>query len=97
MDKDNVYLNNHSQVNKPYKGDIRQFVSHSRFIANGRFDEIAFTDAVKAKIKDWEEKGVRSSVILGSGVPASGKSEQKVREEKADDEAVDELVTLAQS
>ena len=86
-----------SDVPSHLHGDIRQFVSHSRFIANGRFDEIAFTDAVKAKIKDWEDKGVRSSVILGSGVPVNGKSEQKVREEKADNEAVDELVTLAQS
>ena len=86
-----------SDVPSHLHGDIRQFVSHSRFIANGRFDETAFTDAVKAKIKDWEDKGVRSSVILGSGVPANNKSEQKVREEKADDEAVDELVTLAQS
>jgi capsid assembly protease len=75
--------------------DIRSFVSHGKFVANGQFDEKGFTDAVNAKIKDWEDKGVRSTVILGSGVPVSGALEQRAHEEKEDNEAVDALVALA--
>jgi signal peptide peptidase SppA len=76
--------------------DIRSFVSHSKFMANGQFDAMAFTTAVKGKIKDWEDKGVRSAVILGSGVPVSGVSEQRMQAEKEDDDAVNALVAMAQ-
>lgn len=84
-----------SDVPTHLHGDIRSFVSHGKFITNGQLDEKGFTDAVNAKIKDWEDKGVRNTVILGSGVPVSGVSEQLVREEKEDDAAIDALVAMA--
>jgi signal peptide peptidase SppA len=84
-----------SDVPAHLHNDIRSFVGHSKFMAEGRFDEKGFTDAVNAKIKDWEDKGVRSTVILGSGIPVSGVGEAKAREEKEDNEAVDALVALA--
>lgn len=45
---------------------VSQHVSHTKFVADGVFDVEKFTEAVDAEIKDWEGKGVTSSV-LGSG------------------------------
>jgi len=45
---------------------VRQYVSHTKFMSEGKFDVEAFSAAVDAEIKDWEDKGVRSSVI-GAG------------------------------
>jgi hypothetical protein len=55
-----------SDIPDSLHGKVKQYVSHSKFVSEGKFDEEAFATAVDAEIKDWEDKGVKSSVI-GSG------------------------------
>lgn len=55
-----------SDIPDSLHGKVCQYVSHSKFVSEGKFDQEAFTTAVDAEIKDWEDKGVKSSVI-GAG------------------------------
>ena len=45
---------------------VRPHVSHTKFVSDGVFDTEKFKEAIDAEIKDWEGKGVTSSV-LGAG------------------------------
>jgi len=45
---------------------ISQYVNYSMYVKEGEFDEGAFSEAVKTEVKDWEDRGIVTSVI-GSG------------------------------
>jgi len=75
---------------------VRQHVSHTKFVSDGVLDTEKFAEAIDAEIKDWEGKGVTSSV-LGTGftqkVPEDeDKNALKAESVKTD---VDRLVSLA--
>ena len=61
-----------SDIPESLYGKVRQYVSHGKFVSEGKFDEEAFSVAVDTEIKDWEDKGVVSSVI-GAGFSDSEK------------------------
>ena len=76
---------------------VRQYVSHTKFVSEGKFDEEAFSTSVDAEIKDWEDKGVKSSVI-GAGFSDKDVDDLEARNKAADvgvDSDVDRLVGLA--
>ena len=75
---------------------VQSQVSYSRFVKDQVFDHDKFTEAVSAEIKDWEDKGIKTSV-LGSGFTAKEgeESESETKLEKADGKAADELLGLA--
>ena len=45
----------------------RRHVSISKFVKDDVVDEQAFSDAVDAEIKDWEDRGAKSTAVLGVG------------------------------
>jgi hypothetical protein len=67
---------------------IRQYVKYSKFVEDGKFDQEAFAEAVDAEIKDWEERGLSSSKVLGSG----STDKQSASEGGQEDESVKEDV-----
>jgi hypothetical protein len=75
---------------------VSQHVSHTKFVSDGVLDVEKFSEAIDAEIKDWEGKGVTSSV-LGAGFTHKqpedeNKQTQEAESIKAD---VDRLVKLA--
>lgn len=71
-------------------------VSYSRFVKDEVFDHGKFTEAVVAEIKDWEDKGIKTSV-LGSGFTSKEGEESgtETQLEKADEDAANELLEAA--
>ena len=75
---------------------VSQHVSHVKFVSDGVIDVEKFSEAIDAEIKDWEGKGVTSSV-LGAGFTHKqpedeNKNAQEAESVKTD---VDRLVKLA--
>lgn len=75
---------------------VSQHVSHTKFVSDGVLNTEKFSEAIDAEIKDWEGKGVTSSV-LGAGFSEKkpedeNKQAQEAENTKAD---VDRLVSLA--
>jgi hypothetical protein len=54
-----------SQVAERLHEKVRIHVTHDRFVKEGVFDVEAFSAAVDAEVKDWEDKGA-TSTVLGS-------------------------------
>jgi hypothetical protein len=76
---------------------VSAHVCYSKFVKEGVFDEKAFGEAIDAEIKDWEDKGVTSSV-LGLGFTKkdeTGQSDSVDQFEKENDAAVDTLCKFA--
>jgi hypothetical protein len=75
---------------------VSQHVSHIKFVSEGVLDVEKFSEAIDGEIKDWEGKGVTSSV-LGTGFSqkepeGENKQAQEAESVKAD---VDRLAKLA--
>ena len=45
---------------------VKRHVSYSKFVNDGILDEEKFKEAIDAEIKDWEDRGV-TSTVMGSG------------------------------
>jgi hypothetical protein len=52
-----------SDIPEHLYGKVSAHVSHSKFVKEGILDEKSFSEAIEAEIKDWQEKGVTSSVL----------------------------------
>ena len=77
---------------------VSQHVSYSKFVKDGVLDEKGFHEAIDAEIKDWESKGVTSSV-LGMSFTKKGETDDSggdtSQEAKENEEAVNQLAALA--
>jgi hypothetical protein len=75
---------------------VRQHVSHTKFVSDGVLDVEKFTEAIDAEIKDWEGKGVTSSV-LGTGFSEKQPEDEDKQTQDAESvqKDVDRLVNLA--
>jgi|GEM_PF-1186205 len=76
---------------------VRKMVGYADFVAEGVLDVEKFTKAVDAEIKDWEDKRV-TSTVLGSGFSkkeVDGNTEEQKLEDKENEDAADELLSLA--
>ena len=76
---------------------VSQHVSHAKFVSDGVLDEEKFSEAIMAEIKDWEDKGVTSSVLGAGFTEKEPDGENKQSQEKAAsvDADVQKLVGLA--
>jgi hypothetical protein len=55
-----------SEIPTHLYGKVSGYVHYAKFVKDDSFDNTAFTAAVEAEIKDWEDKGVVNTVI-GAG------------------------------
>lgn len=83
-----------SQVAERLHEKARIHVTHDKFVKEGVFDVTAFSAAVDAEIKDWEDKGA-TSTVLGSSF-SSGKDETGDDNTKLADDADDAVVISMQ-
>ena len=87
-----------SNIPEHLYGKVSAHVSYSKFTKDGVLDKNAFGEAIDAEIKDWEDKGVTSS-ILGMSVTQkdeTGNEDPDVTKfNKENDEAVDLLSKFA--
>jgi hypothetical protein len=91
-----------SEIPERRFSDIKEMVRHLQFVnkETGECDWTAFSAAIDAKIKDWEEtmfSGSGSSSVLGSGYAGRsvGKSPEEVALEAEDDAFVKNMLVLA--
>jgi signal peptide peptidase SppA len=72
-------------------------VSHEKFIKEGVFDRDGFKEAIQAEMKDW--KGVGTETVIGGAAPLKGEGEDAdaQTQQKEDDDAVDEMLNMAES
>lgn len=76
---------------------VRAQVSYDKFVKDGNLDVVAFSAAVDEEIKDWQGKGIVSSVLgEGFSVKEAGDSETARinAQEKADVELADTLFSF---
>jgi hypothetical protein len=75
---------------------VRQHVSHAKFVSDGVMDVEKFSEAIDAEIKDWEGKGVTSSV-LGTGFSTKQPEDENKHAQEAESVKTDvnRLVSLA--
>lgn len=87
-----------SSIPEHLTGKVRPNVSYTKFVKDGQLDVEAFSTAVDGEIKDWESKGI-STEVLGTGFSVKGTEDDKTkklqREEKADDDLVDDIFALS--
>ena len=78
---------------------VRSMVKHTKFVKDEILDVDAYGKAIDAEIKDWVEKGVVSSSVLGAGFTASGSESEetlaKTKQEATDTEEANKLLKLA--
>ena len=77
---------------------IKKMVSYVKFVENDKLDEEAFSAAIDAEIKDWEDSGMDKNVI-GTGfskkqVDGDGESKEALLA-KEDEAAVEEMLKLS--
>ena len=70
-------------------------ISYAKFVKDGVLDEQKFMEAIDAEIKDWEEKGVTTSVLGMGSAQRTEEDTSTVEQNKKDDEMVDQLADLA--
>ena len=82
-----------SSIPEAFHEDIKPLVSHDKYVKRDdgevTFDKEKFTEAVDAKVKSWEEKGMKNGEVLGLGSnqrTVDGDSEEKQKLAKEDDE-----------
>ena len=78
---------------------VSRMVSYNKFVTEGKFDRDTFVKAVDKEIKDWEDKGVTSSVLGMSFTSKSedGSSEEDLKlQEKSVEQDVDKLASFVQ-
>jgi len=85
-----------SQIDEYLFEKAKNQVTHSKFVVNDIFDEVAFSAAVDVEIKDWEDKKPQSSV---RGFAVTGKEstngESNEKQAKEDADVANELLSLA--
>ncbi len=75
---------------------VSQHVSHAKFVTDGVLDTVKFGEAIDAEIKDWEGKGVTSSVLGAGFSTKEPEDENKQTQEAASVDAdVARLANLA--
>lgn len=60
-----------SSIPENLRDKVRSYVDHTKFMKDGLLDKVAFTEAVKAEITDWETK-FSAAVEARSGVSGIG-------------------------
>jgi hypothetical protein len=75
---------------------VSQHVSHAKFVSDGVIDVEKFSEAIDAEIKDWEGKGVTSSV-LGTGFSTKQPEDENKHAQEAESVQTDvnRLVSMA--
>ena len=73
---------------------VSGYVHYAKFVKDDQFDMVAFTAAVDAEIKDWEDKGVVDTVIGSSFSEKEVDSSTKDADDKLAENAsiIDRLV-----
>jgi hypothetical protein len=97
---DSIWASKLSESNIPDHlfGKVAAHVSYTKFVKDGVLDKDAFVEAIDAEIKDWEDKGVNTSV-LGLSVTRKGETGDEDPEAakfaKENEDAVNTLTKLA--
>ncbi len=89
-----------SEIPEHLFAKVSRMVSYNKFVSDGKFDQAEFVKAVDAEIKDWEDKGVTSTVLGMSFTSKSedGSSEEDVKlQQKSVDDDVDKLASFLQA
>jgi len=75
---------------------VSQHVSHTKFVSDGVIDVEKFAEAIDAEIKDWEGKGV-TSTVLGAGFSSKEPEDENKNAQEAENVQTDvnRLVGLA--
>ena len=60
---------------------VSQHVAHAKFVSDGVIDVEKFSEAIDAEIKDWEGKGVTSSVLGAGFTHKQPENENKLAQE----------------
>lgn len=76
---------------------VQKHVTHTKFVKDGLLDAGKFQEAIDAEIKDWESKGVKSSVMGMSFTQKTETEDSKSKEEfvKENDDIANDLLSLA--
>jgi len=93
---DNIWTKQLSESDIPENmhDKIRRYVSHAKFTKDDVLDVEAFGEAVKAEIKDWEDRGVTSSAVQGSGFTKQTVDEAEKELSAEDQKSVDDDVNM---
>ena len=85
-----------SDIPEHLYGKVSSHVSHSKFVKEGILDEKSFGEAIDAEIKDWQDKGVTSSVLGMSFQRKQETGEDTTAAQQFDKENEDAVETLSQ-
>lgn len=85
-----------SEVAEHLYDKIRKHAAHGKFVKDEILDEKAFSEAIDAEIKDWEQRGATQKVMGSGSLDRSDTSEDSPskEEEKEIQEETDELLKL---
>ena len=100
LEADNIWNSKlaESDIPEHLADKVKAMVSYKKFVKDDVFDVEAFTKAVEDEIKDWVDKGITSSIVLGMSTSSKfAGEEEKTKEQKKqeDDTWVNEMLNLS--
>lgn len=86
-----------SDVIDSFHDKVRNMINYTKFVKDGVLDKEKFAEAVKAEVKDWEDKGATSK-IMGTGFAEkepTGEAPEKTQLAEENKNAVADLLRRA--